>query len=660
VLATLACSAMPAQAPAQTQLVIPAAMALPPEAKHDLDAGLAAAQAQRWTSAIASFEAARRKALAFPPLLLDLGLAEQGAGNQAAAMYWLRAYLIAAPDAPNAEDVRREIRKLRSQQENTIRNILDTAKTIAAQFPGAEDQNWANDKVDTQYALFYAKVRRDIDAAVRVYPKKSSYLWKTYGEYMASYGEFDEAVTAIRNLDTARERDDLRTSIADEFQDSGAEGRLHELLETFEDRYLVHDWKAKHAIQRGDIAEAERQIGLLPINIPDGAAGMRNLMRRDELFSQIVYHYLSDYRNQARQSLAHAAAIQIIDPGLITNALNAVAISYLHTGSTGAARAIAEEANKFSVSQSSFADVLNIILGRQDKYQIWAHTPQYYIAYIDYYVAVGRLDEARQMQAVALRELRPNLVENWKTNDIGARRFETDLRYRMNDLLSLSDIRPARNLLREIPPSRCEADILYQGTTERQSLALSDVAEWEIDHSDLTAAAQVITSMPENNNSGLLASQCVVFKAQRLVQLAEAYLTAGHPETARNMVPQISRLIWQGALSAPLIERLAKLQEALSNSEGAVATRRVAKYAPLANFVWHARFAATDPAAANLADQIATITAVGNNRSGSLQFREAAKSLVDKLVNLAARLMSNPILYEVFLKDARDAGYSGR
>jgi tetratricopeptide (TPR) repeat protein len=90
-------------------------------------AGLKAAAAEDWDSAIEHFEAALAASPGAPAVMCNLGLAHAGAGHELAADAWLRAYLAAAPFAPNAGEVRKRIDRLEDAVEGEAEKILDQA-----------------------------------------------------------------------------------------------------------------------------------------------------------------------------------------------------------------------------------------------------------------------------------------------------------------------------------------------------------------------------------------------------------------------------------------------------------------------------------------------------------------------------------------------------
>ena len=91
----------------------PAAEApLPDKARQAYERGLIAAEQEAWEVAIQCFTEAQKAAEREPRVLYALGLAHAKAGHKAEGITWLRAYLDAAPQAPNAGAVREEIARL--------------------------------------------------------------------------------------------------------------------------------------------------------------------------------------------------------------------------------------------------------------------------------------------------------------------------------------------------------------------------------------------------------------------------------------------------------------------------------------------------------------------------------------------------------------------
>jgi tetratricopeptide (TPR) repeat protein len=96
---------------------------------------LEAAKRQDWKSAIGYFTAAQERAHLAPTIMFNLGLAHAKAGNELLADVWLRAYLAAMPDAPNAAAVKAEIGRLEAVVEAKVRRLFEQAVAAAEQLP---------------------------------------------------------------------------------------------------------------------------------------------------------------------------------------------------------------------------------------------------------------------------------------------------------------------------------------------------------------------------------------------------------------------------------------------------------------------------------------------------------------------------------------------
>ena len=113
-------------------------------ADEALDEGLAAARQQQWAVAIRHFLKAQNARPTAPEVLFNLGLAESKVpGRALRAMAWLQAYLLAAPNAANAEAVRTEIANLKVRVEGAIEKLVAQAKQQAGQFSGDNNRRFA-------------------------------------------------------------------------------------------------------------------------------------------------------------------------------------------------------------------------------------------------------------------------------------------------------------------------------------------------------------------------------------------------------------------------------------------------------------------------------------------------------------------------------------
>ena len=108
---------------------------LPAEAQQAFDQGQMAAGQGAWEIAILSFSEAQRKAERDPRVLYALGVAHANAGHELAGAAWLSACLLAAPEAPNAEAVQKEINRLLGVADTTAKRIFSMALDAARQIP---------------------------------------------------------------------------------------------------------------------------------------------------------------------------------------------------------------------------------------------------------------------------------------------------------------------------------------------------------------------------------------------------------------------------------------------------------------------------------------------------------------------------------------------
>lgn len=171
---------------------------LPPDAQMAFERGLAAVQQQDWNLAVRYFTQAQKSigrydSQKFPSLLFNLGLAHAKAGHDLAAMAWLMAYLAAAPEAPNAAQVRTLIVQLDVAVESKVRKILNEAATVARQIPAFGPSIPLG-----RVARAQARVG-DINGALATHAasgfprREEASLWITYAARIAKDGRTAEA-----------------------------------------------------------------------------------------------------------------------------------------------------------------------------------------------------------------------------------------------------------------------------------------------------------------------------------------------------------------------------------------------------------------------------------------------------------------------------------
>jgi len=146
---------------------------MPPKAREAFDEGIAAARQQQWMIAIRNFLKVQAKAPASPEVLFNLGLAESKVpGRELRAMAWFRAYLLSAPDAPNAEAVRSEMVNLKVRAEGTVEKLIGQAGRLAS-MESAPQSHYAD------IAVAQARAR-DVAAGKRMAAKAMSDKYSTF------------------------------------------------------------------------------------------------------------------------------------------------------------------------------------------------------------------------------------------------------------------------------------------------------------------------------------------------------------------------------------------------------------------------------------------------------------------------------------------------
>lgn len=173
---------------------------LPPQAQAELDRGLAAAEEKQWDLAIKHFAEAQNTARTNPQILFNLGLAHDKAGHELAALAWLQAYLAAAPRAPNADAIRKEIARLDIATEAKINTLAKLAIDSANKLPGPSG--------DKAYVLGYlAEVYEaigDFHAAYAAWlayqPKGRARALRDHAISLAASGDMDGAASTASQI----------------------------------------------------------------------------------------------------------------------------------------------------------------------------------------------------------------------------------------------------------------------------------------------------------------------------------------------------------------------------------------------------------------------------------------------------------------------------
>lgn len=193
---------------------------LPAEAQQAFDQGQMAAGQGAWEIAILSFTEAQKKAERDPRVLYALGVAHANAGHELAGAAWLSACLLAAPEAPNADAVQKEINRLLGVADTAAKRIFSMALDAARQIPLKnvrwnrltsimEDQAQIGDLAGAQateaeaFKLSAAASQRsegEPDVWIASRDHVQSVMWGDYLLYLEEIEDLDEAQATIAHV----------------------------------------------------------------------------------------------------------------------------------------------------------------------------------------------------------------------------------------------------------------------------------------------------------------------------------------------------------------------------------------------------------------------------------------------------------------------------
>lgn len=105
------------------------AQTLSPKAEKAFEKGKIAMKKEAWGSALRYFEEARRHSPGSPGVLYALGVSHRQAGHPVIASVFLKAYLEALPDAPNAESVQKTIQEIEVFNDQLVKDLFKEAMT---------------------------------------------------------------------------------------------------------------------------------------------------------------------------------------------------------------------------------------------------------------------------------------------------------------------------------------------------------------------------------------------------------------------------------------------------------------------------------------------------------------------------------------------------
>jgi len=195
---------------ATTTLLLAAQSKAAPErlsaaAQQAFHQGLAAARQRQWNAAIMDFAEAQQSAETNPQLLFNLGHAHGMAGHSLTGIVWLRAYLAAAPQGPNAARARSEISRLQAANRASMARIISQAVSRAMKTEDKIKRKWLLGIICTAQAK-----SGDIEGALKLLPEfralggtmNQSDVWKDYLVSKAEAGQVRVAREGLYHLRT--------------------------------------------------------------------------------------------------------------------------------------------------------------------------------------------------------------------------------------------------------------------------------------------------------------------------------------------------------------------------------------------------------------------------------------------------------------------------
>lgn len=271
------------------QVLAQSTSALSPEAEISFEKGVVAVGAHDWKLAIQYFLEAHEKNRdqnglrqpAPPALRLNLGLAHAKAGEQFPAIAWLQAYLVSAPQAPNAGEVRKEIARLDASAEVQIRQVLELAVLSWKQVIAAESNPHCYPLYETLAVAVAYAFSGDIENARRIFDQfepdklrctafprteQKQEMSVAYATHLGMSGDLERAKRAMQDVKDISKADAAWEEIA-RFWES-----FYDPYRTFEMRLPALDFAAaRNAAQ--EISNQDRRANwLATISGDEGSA----------------------------------------------------------------------------------------------------------------------------------------------------------------------------------------------------------------------------------------------------------------------------------------------------------------------------------------------------------------------------------------------------
>ena len=291
---------------------------LTPGVEVDYERGIAAAEQGEWGLAVAYFNKAQWKALGSPGVLFNLALACSNAGGRdVLAIAWFKAYLAVAPNAANAEQVRKEVLKLEIRVEATVRKLFGKANDTAAMVVNDSDRAKAYGEI------VYARIQVGDIAGAReaaslipdIFPNHRRFsAYSQVARAQAEAGFFNGALDTATLLEDGYKQN-AYSNIADaQIKAGGIAGAIKTaaLMEssTYE-RASIYRSIALVQVEAGDIAGARKTASLITYDEYAFRAIVKAQVKAGDIVGALETSALIEDVGEKDESYKHIATAQI-------------------------------------------------------------------------------------------------------------------------------------------------------------------------------------------------------------------------------------------------------------------------------------------------------------------------------------------------------------
>ena len=305
---------------------------LPYEAEANYERGIAAAEQGEWILAVGYFNKAQWKALGSPEVLFNLALACSNAGGRdVLAIAWFRAYLAAAPDAANAEQVRKEVLKLEIRVEATVRKLFSKANDTAAMV--VDD----SDKANAYGEIVYARIQVGDIAGAReaaalipdIFPNHRRFsAYSQVARAQAEAGFFNGALETATLLEDGYKQN-AYSNIADaQIKAGGIAGAIKTaalMKDSTYERASIYRSIALVQVEAGDIAGARKTAFLITYDEYAFRAIVKAQVKAGDIVGAMETAALIEDVGEKDESYKHIATAQI-GAGNIDEAMDIAAL----------------------------------------------------------------------------------------------------------------------------------------------------------------------------------------------------------------------------------------------------------------------------------------------------------------------------------------------